>query len=383
MARKLITLSQKFPVVAVLGPRQSGKTTLVKTVFADKEYISLEEPDRREFASTDPRGFLAGLREGAILDEIQRVPSLFSYLQTLVDSRQEMGQFILTGSHNYLLQENISQTLAGRVAFLKLLLFSLEELQTGDIAVSDPETLIYKGFYPPLYDRDISPADWYPNYIMTYIERDVRLIKNITDLDAFQRFVKMCAGRIGQLLNLSSLGDDCGITHNTAKAWLSVLEASYIVFLLRPYYHNFNKRLVKTPKLYFFDPGLACALLGIENSGQLSTHYLKGGLFENFIIGEIIKYRLNRGLEPNVYFWRDQTGVEVDCLVEAGGRLLPVEIKSGRTISADYFQGLECWYKLSGAIPGSGSVVYAGEENQTRCYGRVLSYRNFAALMEH
>jgi len=269
---KLIQLSGQFPVVAVVGPRQSGKTTLVKMTFKDKSFLNLEEPDTRLFAQNDPRSFLSTSKSGLIIDEAQRVPDLFSYIQSIVDENKAPGSFIITGSHNFLMQEKISQTLAGRVAILTLLPFSIDELR-GEDTLEDFSTYIFKGFYPPIYDRKIEPSDWYPNYIRTYLERDVRLIKNIPDLNSFTLFVKLCAGRIGQLLNLSSLAVEAGISVNTAKSWLSVLEASYIIYRLEPHFQNFNKRLVKMPKLYFYDTGLACSLLGLESVTQINTHY--------------------------------------------------------------------------------------------------------------
>ncbi len=315
---KLKSLYRKFPVVSVVGPRQSGKTTLVKNVFPRLKYVSLEELDNREFALRDPRGFLSTYDNGAIIDEAQRVPDLFSYIQTEVDKKDSPGQFILTGSQNILLHENVSQTLAGRVAILRLLPFSLEELKNTPYGSWQSDRYIYTGFYPRIYDKKINPADWYPNYIQTYVEKDVRLMKNISDLNTFQKFIKLCAGRTGQILNLSSLGNECGITHNTAKSWLSILEAGYIIFLLKPYHKNFNKRLIKMPKLYFYDTGLACFLLGIQNTSQLATHYLRGSLFESFVLSELIKERFNKGIEPNCYYWRDKTGNEIDCVIETG-----------------------------------------------------------------
>src|SRR5690554_1085048 len=382
MSDKIKYLAAKFPVVAVIGPRQSGKTTLVKNMFPEKNYVSLEDPDTREFALVDPRGFLAAYPEGAVLDEVQRAPHLFSYLQTIVDEKGQAGFFVLTGSHNFLLYENLSQTLAGRVAILKLLPFSLVELRMVNYPMESYERYLFKGFYPRIYDKDIEPVDWYPSYIQTYIERDVRLIKNISDLNAFQRFLRLCAGRTGQILNLSSLGNDCGITHNTAKSWLSILEASYIVFLLQPHYANFNKRLVKSAKLYFYDPGLVCSLLGIENEQQLFTHYLKGGLFESFVISELIKHRLNQGLEPNCYYWRDSRGNEIDCLLETGGLLTPVEIKAGKTITPDYFTALQYWRKLAGEKARKSFVVYGGDGGQKRTQGNVVSWKDTTTIID-
>jgi len=378
----LLNLAGKFPVVSVIGPRQSGKTTLVKYCFSEKSYVSLEDPDNREFAQTDPRGFLKAYPEGAILDEIQRTPELLSYIQTTVDHKNQPGMFILTGSNNYLLQETISQTLAGRVAITTLLPLSSEELFNAGYKIDSPEELLFTGLYPRIFDQHIEPEIWYSNYIQTYIERDVRLIKNIVDLSTFQRFIKLCAGRTGQILNLSSLGNDCGITHNTAKSWISILEASFVIFLHQPYHKNFNKRLIKQPKIYFFDPGLASSLLGIESKTQLDTHFLKGGLFETFVLSELHKYRLNRGLKPRLYFWRDNHGNEIDCIIESGDKLTPVEIKAGKTINKDFFKGLLYWQKIAFTEAKQGFVVYGGESAQKREKGQVISWRHLNTIYE-
>ncbi len=382
MHSKIIELAKKYPVVSIIGPRQSGKTTLVKYSFPEKNYVSLEDPDNREFAQTDPRGFLAAYPEGAILDEVQRTPDLFSYIQTTVDENNQPGFFILTGSNNYLLQENLSQTLAGRVAILTLLPLSMEELTAAEYEIDSLEDILFTGLYPRIFDQHIEPENWYSNYIQTYIERDVRLIKNISDLSTFQRFVKLCAGRIGHIINLSSLGNDCGITHNTAKAWISILEASFVVFLLQPHYKNFSKRLVKQPKLYFYDPGLASSLLGIENKLQLNTHYLKGGLFETFVLSELHKYRFNRGLKPHLYFWRDNQGNEIDCVLEVGDRLIPLEIKAGKTINKDFFKGLLYWQKIATEERKQGFVIYGGNSIQKREQGQVLSWQHLGKVYE-
>ncbi|MCK4818083.1 ATP-binding protein, partial [bacterium] len=297
ISHKLKQLVTQYPVVAITGPRQSGKTTLVKYVFPERPYISLEDPDIREFASTDPRGFLSTYPVGAILDEIQRAPELFSYLQTRVDETGREGLYILTGSFNLGLMEGISQSLAGRVALLNLLPFSLLELAQ---ASQEPETLqdlLFAGLYPRIHDKKISPHEWYANYVSTYLERDVRMVTKVTDLGRFQLFIRMCAARSGQIVNLSALGDDCGITHNTARAWLSVLQAGFIVFLLRPHHKNFNKRLVKRPKLYFYDSGLLCYLLGIDIPQSLAIHAFRGQIFETWVVGELLKGRFNRGLK--------------------------------------------------------------------------------------
>ncbi len=378
ISKKLLELSTQYPVVAINGPRQSGKTTLVRHVFPDMKYMSLEDPDTREFAITDPRGFLSICSEGAILDEVQRSPDLFSYIQTIVDEKKEEGLFILTGSFNFGLMEGITQSLAGRTGLLTLLPFSYHELETASMAPSTLETLLYKGYYPRIYDKNLPPSEWYANYLTTYLERDVRALKKIPDLDQFQKFIKMCAGRCGQLLNLSSLGNDCGITHNTAKAWLSVLRASYVIFTLQPHHKNFNKRLVKSPKLYFNDTGLLCYLLGISKAEDLKTHSLRGSIFESWVISELLKGRYNRGLKENLYFWRDNTGNEVDCIIEQGNSLIPLEIKSGETISKDFFKGLSYWSKISGASQSEAYLIYGGDLSQKRSDGVVEGWKSFA-----
>jgi hypothetical protein len=377
---KLKASAKKMPVVSLIGPRQSGKTTLVRAAFPDKSYVSLEEPDIRKYAVSDPRGFLSDYPDGAILDEAQRAPKIFSYLQTLVDRTDKPGLFILTGSQHFLLRENISQTLAGRVDILTLLPFSLTELESTPFSYENYEDYLFAGFYPRIYDKKLNPRDWYSGYIQTYVERDLRLIKNISDLAAFQTFLKMCASRTGQLLNLSALANDCGITHNTAKSWISILESSFIVFLLRPHYKNFNKRLVKMPKLYFYDTGLACSLLGIENAKQVSSYHLKGNLFESFIISEFLKTRYNRGLEPNCYFWRDKLGREIDCVIEKAGKLTPVEIKAGKTPSTEYFRDLSYWNKLSKNKPSNSYVIYGGDDLQKRSQGRLLPWKQIKSI---
>ncbi|EKD45902.1 MAG: hypothetical protein ACD_69C00081G0002 [uncultured bacterium] len=377
---KLKQLAKKMPAIAVIGPRQSGKTTLVRKVFPDKPYVSLEDLDVREFAETDPRGFLVQYRAGAIFDEVQRVPSLLSYLQTIIDERKNNGRFILTGSHNYLLQQHVSQTLAGRVAMLTLLPLSIEELDQATAKAQTLEQYLFSGCYPRIYDQKLDPTKWYQDYIQTYIERDVRLIKNISDLHIFQKFIKLCAGRIGQILNLSSLANDCGITHNTAKAWLSVLESSYLVFLLQPHHKNFSKRLIKMPKLYFYDTGLACALLNITSLSQLKTHYLYGSLFESFVISELMKERFNTGLQSNCYYWRDRLGHEIDCILEHGEKLIPIEIKSGKTINPDYFKGIQYWTTLAKLSSNQGYIVYGGTQSQQRQQGHVVSWKDMTQL---
>jgi predicted AAA+ superfamily ATPase len=374
-------LAQGYPVVAVTGPRQSGKTTLVRMVFPEKSYVSLEDLDQRAFAQADPRGFLARYPEGAILDEAQRAPELFSYLQTLVDADRRAGLFILTGSQQFGLLAGITQSLAGRVALLPLLPFSLEELTSADVDPVSLDALLWTGLYPPIHDRKLVAAGaWYGNYVATYLERDVRSLVNVRDLGTFQRFLRMCAARTGQLVNLSGLASDCGVTHNTARAWLSVLEASYLVSLLPPYHRNLGKRLVKTPKLYFLDTGLAAWLLSVQDPSHLGVHPSRGALFETWVVNELLKGRFNRGLRSNLFFWRDQGGHEVDVLVDQGNRLLAVEAKSGATVTKDSFAGVRFWKDLAGDEAGASWVVYGGDEEQQRSEAHVLPWRGIASL---
>src|SRR3989338_1729832 len=365
-------MAKDYPVITITGPRQSGKTTLARFVFAHKPYVSLEEPDQMEFAQEDPRGFLAQYPDGAILDEVQRCPALFSYIQGIVDKNKRSGLFILTGSQQFGLISKVTQSLAGRVGLLHLLPFSLGELKANGMAPKSLDDALFKGMYPPIYDRKLSPSSWYANYVLTYIERDVRQMVNVRDLATFQRFVRMCAARTGQVLNLSGLANDCGITHNTAKAWLSVLEASYIIFLIKPHHRNFGKRLIKSPKLYFYDTGLAAWLLGINDAKQMSIHSMRGALFENLMISELLKGRFNKALASNLYFWRDNTGNEIDVLIEKTGTLIPVEIKSGQTVTKDYFTGLKKWLTIADATAGSPYVIYGGNEGQKRLGIEVL-----------
>lgn len=378
LASKLEQLAKQFPVVAVLGPRQSGKTTLVQATFPHHKYFSFEDLDIRSFAQNDPRGFLETHheKEGLILDEIQYVPSLLSYIQTEVDRFKKKGHFILTGSQNFLIDEAISQTLAGRIAILTLLPLSLSEMQGSHVGAPSLEEALFKGGYPRIYADHLSPIDWYPNYIRTYLERDVRQVKNVTDLLLFQRFLKLCAGRTGQLLNLSSLASDCGISPNTARSWISLLAASYLIFLLQPHHENFHKRLIKMPKLYFYDTGIACSLLGIERAEDLNMHFLRGGLFESFVISDLLKQRYHQGLQPRHFFWRDSLGHEIDCLIETSSQLIPMEIKSGKTISSDYFSELLRFSKLANLDPKNNILIYAGDEDQIRSQGRIYGWRS-------
>ncbi|MCX5925458.1 MAG: ATP-binding protein [Candidatus Dependentiae bacterium] len=376
--------SEYFPVVAIIGPRQAGKTTLAKMVFEKHTYISLEDIDMRTYAAQDPRGFLDSYKNnfGLILDEFQHVPDLLSYIQTYVDREQKNGYFILTGSQNFLINEAITQTLAGRIAIHTLLPFSIHELNQQSLVPADADRYLYQGSYPPLYAKNIPADTWYRNYIQTYIERDVRHITNIGNLSTFQTFLQLCAGRVGQVINLTSLGNDCGISTNTVKQWLSILQASYIIFLIQPHYKNFSKRLIKSPKIYFYDTGLICSLLKIT-AEQLPMHYLKGGLFESLVISEIIKQQYNKDINPTVYFWRDQAGHEVDCIVDSGLSSIPIEIKAGKTISTSFFDNLTYWKQLANANPQDGFLIYAGTENQKRSNGTVLGWQSIDTIFKN
>jgi predicted AAA+ superfamily ATPase len=376
-AAVLLQLAMGYPILAITGPRQAGKTTLARATFPDKRYVSLEDPDERAFADEDPRGFLARFPDGAILDEAQRCPALFSYLQTRVDAERRMGQFVLTGSQQFGLLSNITQTLAGRVGMVQLLPFSLEELQSAQVPVAGLNDLMWRGMYPPIHDRALAPAHWFANYVMTYLERDVRQLIEVQNLSLFQRFIKLCAARCGQLLNMASLASDCGVSHSTVRAWLSVLEAGYVLFLLQPHHQNFGKRLVKTPKLYFVDTGLAAFLLGIRDPEHLSIHAARGALFENFVISELLKRRYHQGLPSNLYFWRNNTGEEVDVVIELGEQLLPVEIKSGQTFNTDFLAGLKRWTQFAGDAALPPQLVYGGDDNMLRSGVAVQSWRHF------
>ncbi|MEM1202331.1 MAG: ATP-binding protein [Acidobacteriota bacterium] len=355
-----------YPVVAVTGPRQSGKTTLVRALFPKRPYVSLENLDDLDFATTDPRGFLGQFPDGAVLDEVQRAPQLFSYLQGHVDGDGRMGLFVLTGSQQFGLHEKITQSLAGRVAMVQLLPFAYAELRDAGQAPTTVDDLLLRGLYPPPYDRDLDSGMWFGNYVATYVERDVRQIVNIRDLGKFQRFLRLCAARTGQLLNLSSLANDCGITHNTAQSWIAVLEASFLVHRLEPHHRNFKKRLIKTPKLYFLDPGLAAWLMGIQTPTQLRQHPQRGALFETWVVTELIKMRFNAGLRSNLFFWRDRSGQEVDALAEQGAELIPIEVKSGQTLTRDFFRGLERFRDLAAEAAGRPWLLYGGDRRQRR-----------------
>ena len=376
----LVALFEKYPFVTVTGPRQSGKTTLCRSAFPHLKYVNLEAPDQREFAESDPRGFLSQLGEGAILDEIQRVPELLSYLQVLADEQRRNSLFVLTGSEQFRLSYAISQSLAGRTALLRLLPFSLAEgRQTG--ASERVDDILYSGFYPRIHDQKLEPRQALGDYFETYVERDVRQIGEIRNLSSFRRFVRLCAGRVGQLANLSALGADAGVSHTTARHWLTVLEASYVVFQLPPFFANIRKRLVKSPKLYFYDVGLASYLIGIEHAGQIATHPLRGALFENAVVVEALKHRFNRGYRSNLSFFRDARGLECDLLYENGDGICAIEVKSGATIASDYFNALNRVAKVLPQISGK-VVVYGGADRQSRRDGEVVPLAGLGEVLE-
>jgi predicted AAA+ superfamily ATPase len=360
-------LANQFKAIALTGPRQSGKSTLARTTFPDKKYISLENPDIREAALTDTRGFLNNFLDGAIIDEAQRVPELFSYLQQVLDESNEKGRFILTGSNNFLMLENITQSLAGRIGYLELLPFGYEEIekiQDYDLTLNN---MIFSGGYPAVTFDKVDAAFWFPSYVRTYIERDVRQIKNITNLNLFQKLLYLCAGRVGQELNLNNLAIECGVDHKTIGSWIGILQASYIIHLLPPFYNNFSKRVTKSPKLYFYDTGLACALLSITSPSQLSLHPSRGSLFENYIINELLKTRFNRGLRSNLFHWRDVSGHEVDIVADYGSYAIGMELKAGMTVIPDFLKGLTFWQKLTNYE--KSYLIYGGNDTQKKSNG--------------
>jgi predicted AAA+ superfamily ATPase len=366
----------KYPILALTGPRQSGKTTLLKNMFSDFTYLSLENPDTRQYAETDPNGFLAEHNDKVILDEVQRAPHLFSYLQGIVDHSGKMGQFILSGSQNFHFLQNITQSLAGRVALFKLLPFDFSELMAANLLSDDYAESLIKGFYPAIYDRDIPPKVFYSNYIQTYVERDINEVLNVRDMKLFRNFVSLCATRAGQLLNLNALANECGITQPTAKAWLSVLESSYIVFLLHPHHKNYSKRLVKTPKLYFYDTGLLSYLLKITNPSKLKLDAQKGALFENMIVAEKLKQNYHNYKQQDMWFWRDSSGREIDLIIHEEEKPDIYEIKSTETVTTKLFDGLNFFESLAKDDIKEKILVYAGHENQNRSYAKVKGWQN-------
>lgn len=371
------------PALAILGPRQSGKTTLAQATFPHHRYITLEDPAVRALALQDPRGFLANIENGhgVILDEFQNTPLLLSYIQGIIDAKKRPGYFILTGSQNFLANEAISQSLAGRVTIHTLLPLSIQELSNAQLLTTAPEEAIFKGGYPRLFDTPAAPLSWYTDYVTTYLERDIRQIQAISDLNAFHTFVQLCAGRIGQQLNLTALGAEVGISHNTARAWLSLLEASYIVFLSYPYHKNFSKRLVKTPKLYFYDTGLACNLLRIDSVTQLMSHYLRGGLFESYILADLYKQYYNSGIRPALYFWKDQRH-EIDGLIEQATTLIPLEIKASKTLSPSLFESLTYFEQIAQKAALPGFLIYGGTDSMIFQGKKAVPWNQAGSLVE-
>lgn len=369
---------EKYPVVAVIGPRQSGKTTLCKQIKPDYNYVNLEDISLREFAQNDPKGFLETYQKGVIIDEIQYVPDLFSYLQVYTDQRQKNGEYIITGSQHFLMSERIAQSLAGRVALFSLLPFSIAELQEGKFIYDSWETYGLYGGYPRKWMNDIDAFDFYGNYLRTYVERDVRLLKNILNLDLFQKFIRLLAGRVGQLFNQSSLGNELGLDNKTINAWMNLLETSFVAFRLKPYYNNFNKRIVKTPKVYFYDTGLLAYLLGIRNQQDLDIHFAKGALFENFILLEKIKQSWNEGAHNQFYFWRDVKGNEIDILIESGTQLKAIEVKTAKTVHPDFFNQLQHFKEINPKV--ETFLVYGGNEKQKRKEAHVLDFNHISYI---
>lgn len=371
----LVKMAGKMPVISITGPRQSGKTTLARMCFPEYNYVNLENPDMYEAAKDDPRLFLSQFKKGIIIDEVQRLPSLFSYIQTISDERNKPGEFILTGSENFLLSEKIAQSLAGRVFVSHLLPLSISELERADLVkTEDMDATLFHGFYPRIHKMDIEPEMFFPSYIHTYVERDVRQIVNVSNLFLFQKFLRIAAGRIGQLINYNNIANEVGVDLKTVKSWFSILESSFIVFFLPPHFENFSKRIIKTPKLYFHDIGLACSLLGIRKKEELTSHWSKGALFENMIIADLMKGFLNQGKRPSLYFWRDSAGNEVDCLIDTGSEIKCVEIKSGTTISSDFFKGLKYYRKLN--PKAAPFLIYGGVVNSIQSNATIFGWRN-------
>ena len=382
ITNKMKELMRYFPVVSLTGPRQSGKTTLIKNIFKKKPYVSFEDPDTRLLVENDPRSFLGMYKNGAVFDEIQRVPFLFSYIQSIVDESNKQGLYILSGSQNFLLLENISQTLAGRVGILKLLPFSISELKKAGYNYDNIDEYIIKGFYPRIYDKNIPPEDFYPNYLQTYIERDIRSLRNITDLSIFTRFLQLCAGRIGQILDLTLLANDTGVSLNTVKAWLSVLEASYVIFLLHPYHKNIRKRLIKMPKMYFYDTGFASALLGIRKVSNVHSHFMRGHLFENLVIAEFYKFYFNKGIIPNLFYLRNKSGYEIDLVIESNSKTFLIEIKSGKTYSDHFFKNILYYKNITDLNLTHSFVIYDGNQNVKYQDSNLMGWKDLQTIFK-
>jgi len=378
LQKKCAELAKKYPVLTITGPRQSGKTTLAKMCFPRKPYINLEEPDKRQAAIEDPRGFLNNFPNGVILDEIQRAPELPSYIQSIVDSSGKNGMFVLTGSQQFEITHSISQSLAGRTAVIKLLPFSLKEIKSfcGKKSLND---LLLCGFYPRIYHENLDPHNFYLNYFDTYVQRDIRQLSQIDNLHVFEKFVRLLAGRTGQLLNYNNLGNDLGVSQPTVRKWVSLLEAGFVIYILPPFHRNISKRLIKTPKVYFHDVGFLCFLLGIENTKQLKSHPLRGNIFENFVIIEFLKSRFNQAKAGNLYFFRDRTGNEIDIVAEAGNSLIPVEIKSAQTWSKDFYKGIDFFKDVFGNSVKKSFVIYGGNEKFTRSHTTFLPWKHLVS----
>ena len=377
IAPYLKNILKQFPILSLTGPRQSGKTTLLKNIFSDYQYFNLERIDYREMILSDPMGFLKRIGSKVIFDEAQNIPELFSYIQVISDERGTPGQYILSGSQSFLMNKHISQSLAGRAHVSHLFPFDIKELP---YSVLDLNKIIWNGFYPRLHDAGIAAPDFYPSYLQTYIERDVRSLKAIENLNTFSRFLGLCAGRIGQVLNLSSLANDTGITVNTAKAWLSLLESSFIIFLLQPYHKNYSKRLIKSPKIYFYDTGIACSLLRLTSSDMIRTHYLYGSLFENLVIGEIVKSYYHSGKRPPVYYWRESNGTEIDCIIEKGNNeITALEIKGGETFNKDYLKNLKNFSGNNDKI--NKKLIYAGELSSNISEVQLVGWKDFPEFL--
>lgn len=373
--KQALRLASQYPVLTLTGPRQSGKTTLAKKVFHKKPYVSMEDPDNYRISFDDPRAFLAAFPDGAIIDEAQKAPHLFSYIQGIVDAANREGMFILTGSQNFSLHEKITQSLAGRTAILHLLPFSLSEAYPKKVpAVED---MLFKGFYPRIFDKKLDPTEAMVFYVSTYVERDVRSLVNVKDLRQFQNFLRLCAGRTGQELNLSALANECGITHNTAKSWVSILETSFLVTLVQPHFANLNKRITKAPKLHFLDSGLVCYLLGIQNAEQLKTHPLRGAIFESWVVSELLKQRYHQAQQANLYYFRENNGHEVDLILDFGTKVEAVEMKAGKTYATDFFKNILYYRKLNPQCR-RGVVIYGGDRGQAVQDNQLLSYKEIA-----
>lgn len=377
----LIAMAGKMPIISITGPRQSGKTTLSTMCFPDYDYVNLESPETRLAAEEDPKSFLRSHKKGLIIDEAQRMPDLFSYLQVMSDEKGKPGEYILTGSQNFLLKQTISQSLAGRVFVSHLLPFSLRELRQAGLLPDNPDDALLKGFYPRLYDKDIEPALFYPSYNQTYLERDIAGLVSASNINAFRKFMELLVGRTGQLINFSALSIEVGVDYKTIQSWCSLLEAGFMIFFLRPFHDNYSKRIVKSPKVYFHDTGLACNLLGIKSADDVRKHWARGALFENMMMADCMKEFYNKGQRPPVYFWRDSKGLEIDLLIEESSGIKVIEIKSGTTINTDFFSNLQKFEKLAGS-PLSKYILYGGDTGTTRRETTVLPWFETAKLAD-